>query len=428
MVALDVRGARSPAGFDDVGVEGALDEEGDLFAFTFLSLEHEVGGSGLEGADELAADDLALLLRVGDSGELGQELFARIDGDEADADRVDVVLFDLDAFVLTQQTVIDEDAGELVADGLVDERCGHGGVDSAGEAADDPTGADLLADEFDLFVDDGFVRPVGGEAGDVEQEVLEDLLPVLRVEDFGVPLHAGELLRRAFEGCDGGVRGGGEDVEAGGRLGDGVPVGHPDLVVARGLGQECSGLRHGDRGGSVFALIGLGYAAAEGGRHELEAVADAHRGHSEVEHRGVEVRGGGVVDARGATGEHDGHGVLRRELGRGRVVGDDLRVQAGFADAARDELGVLGAEIDDEDGGHLRALGLRHDPILSVGDRTPEFGSDGHLSAGAHASTSHLGEGGRRGHGRLGGGELGRPHHRGCARIGGPPRGGWVLS
>ena len=189
-----------------------------------------------------------------------------------------------------------------------------------------------------------------------------------------MPLHAGELLRRAFEGRDRGVRGGGEDVEAGGRLGDGVPVGHPHLVVLGGLGQECTGGGHGDRGRSVFALVRLGHAAAEGGRHELEAVADAHCGHAEVEHGGVEVRRCGVIDARRATGEHDGHGVLRRELGRGRVVGDDLRVQAGFADASRDELGVLRAEIDDEDRGHLCALGLRHDPILSVGDRTPEFG------------------------------------------------------
>src|SRR5699024_45239 len=136
VVALDVRCAGTAAGLDDIGVQGALDEEGDLLALV-LGLEHEVGGGGLEGADELAADDLALLLRVGDPGQLGQELLARVHGDQADADRGDVVLLDLGPFVLTQQAVVDEDAGELIADGLVHKRGGHRGVDASGQSADD---------------------------------------------------------------------------------------------------------------------------------------------------------------------------------------------------------------------------------------------------------------------------------------------------
>ena len=54
--------------------------------------------------------------------------------------------------------------------------------------------------------------------------------------------------------------------------------------------------------------------------------------------------------------------VLRRDLGgRGRVR-DDLAVDARFAHAARDQLRVLGAEVDDEDG----ALRM---PSRSVGQR-----------------------------------------------------------
>ena len=39
------------------------------------------------------------------------------------------------------------------------------------------------------------------------------------------------------------------------------------------------------------------------------------------------------------------------------AVGDDLRIDVGLADPARDELGVLGTEVDDEDRALPRAAG-----------------------------------------------------------------------
>ncbi len=70
VVRLDVRRAGTAAGLDDVGVERALDEELDLARVGVrrrgigAGFEHEGLGRRLERADELAADDLALLLRV----------------------------------------------------------------------------------------------------------------------------------------------------------------------------------------------------------------------------------------------------------------------------------------------------------------------------------------------------------------------------
>ncbi len=40
--------------------------------------------------------------------------------------------------------MVDEDAGELLADGLVDEDGGHGGIDAAGQPADHPLETHLL--------------------------------------------------------------------------------------------------------------------------------------------------------------------------------------------------------------------------------------------------------------------------------------------
>ena len=86
--------------------------------------------------------------------------------------------------------------------------------------------------------------------------------------------------------------------------------------------------------------------AAERGRHRLHAVADAEHRHAEVEQPRIDRRRAGLVDRRGPAGEDDPDRVARRDLGRGVSCGDDLGVDAALAHAARDQLRVLGAEVD----------------------------------------------------------------------------------
>ena len=78
----------------------------------------------------------------------------------SDAGGGDEVVLDLLDLAFAQQAVVDEHAGELVADGLVDEGGGDCGVDTAGQAADHFGVADLLADLGDLVLDDGGGVPV----------------------------------------------------------------------------------------------------------------------------------------------------------------------------------------------------------------------------------------------------------------------------
>src|ERR1700676_5036723 len=67
-------------GFDDVGVQSALDEVG-YFAVGFGGLEL-LGFFGKDG-DELAADAFALFFGVGDACELGQEAVGGVHADDA---------------------------------------------------------------------------------------------------------------------------------------------------------------------------------------------------------------------------------------------------------------------------------------------------------------------------------------------------------
>ena len=99
-----------PVALDDVRVGRSLHDVVDLA---------DLVGLGLEDANERFADDAALLLRVGHALKLRQEALGRIDVDEFDlhmaAERVDDAL----RLLAAHKAVVDEDAGELVADGLV---------------------------------------------------------------------------------------------------------------------------------------------------------------------------------------------------------------------------------------------------------------------------------------------------------------------
>jgi hypothetical protein len=101
-------------------------------------------------------------------------------------------------------------------------------------------------------------------------------------------------------------------------------------------------------GVAELALVGgLGGAAQLHG-HGLHAVADAQHRQAAVEHR-CGARGAPARGRFRAAGQDDALGAEGRDLGRVVVPGPDFAVHADLADAAGDQLGVLGAEIEDED-------------------------------------------------------------------------------
>ena len=103
---------------------------------------------------------------------------SRFDVDERDIVMVAEQADDLLGLVRAHQPVIDEDAGQLVADRLVDQHRRHRAVDAARQAADHPALADLRADLGDLGVAELGHRPVAGQAADVADEIGEQLAAV----------------------------------------------------------------------------------------------------------------------------------------------------------------------------------------------------------------------------------------------------------
>ena len=288
---------------------------------------------------------------IGDAGEAVEEAVGGVDVDQLDPHRAPERVGDLLALALAHQPGVDVDARELVADGAVHERRGDRRVDAAGERAQHPPVADLGADPRHLLVDHRRHRPVRRAAGPLVQEPPQDAHAVGRVDDLRVELHAVDAPLVGLEHGDGCVVGGRRGGEPGGDLGDGVEVAHPHVVdVGRVVGQ------HRRRGGAaqlrpaVLAAHPPADRAAELLGDELGAVADAEDRHAEVVDRRVERRGTLDVHALRTTGQDQRGRLAGGDLGGRDAVGHDLGEHRQLAHAAGDELGVLGAEVHDEDG------------------------------------------------------------------------------
>ena len=322
----------------------------------------------LEHADELLPDDLPLLLRIGHPGESREESLLRLHVDEGHVEVPGERLDDLLGLVLAEEPVVDEDAGELVADRLVHEERRDGRVDAARERAEDALRPDGGTDPLDLLLDDRGGRPGRRRAGDLVQEVLQDRLPVGRMHDLGVELHAVEPALPILERRDRRVRRRRGHRRPGRRRCDRVAVAHPHGLLGREVTEELRLLRL-ELGLAELREPGVGDLAAEVARHELHAVADAERRDAELEDRRVDLGSAVRVHGRGAAGKHERGRASREDPGSVEPVAHELRVHARLPHAASDQLAVLAAEVDDEDG---TVLALRKTGVRRVGFRPRE--------------------------------------------------------
>ena len=110
--------------------------------------------------------------------------------------------------------MIDEHAGELLADRLVDQHRGDGGIDAAGQPADHPALADLAADFLDRLVLEGAHGPVAGAARDLAHEIAQDGGAVRRVHDLEMELRGVEFARLVGDHGDRRVGRGADHAEA----------------------------------------------------------------------------------------------------------------------------------------------------------------------------------------------------------------------
>ena len=191
----------------------------------------------LKNLDERPADDFAFAFRVGDAFEPLQEQFRGVLVLQLDLEMAAEHLLHHLRLARAQHAVVDEDAGELVADGLVQQRRRHAGIHAAAQAENHLFPADLLADFGDGLLDVIAHRPAFAAAANLVDEIGQDFLPARRVDDFGMELQAEQFLRAVLDGGERRVFRDGDRLEATRQFCELVAVRVPDLELLRQIWQ-----------------------------------------------------------------------------------------------------------------------------------------------------------------------------------------------
>ncbi len=354
VMALDGDGlfALGAARLDHVGVDGALRQP--LRALGAVAFE--LGRLSLEHIDEQPADDLSFFLGIGHARQLAQEQLAGVHTNHLGVQLAREHVHHQVALVQAQQAVIDEHAGEVVADGAVNQRCRHRRIDSARQTEDDLLITDLRANALHRFSDVIAHDPVATAAADLSHKTCEHGPALHGVSDFGVKLHGVVTARLVGHARDGATRRGRHELEPRGHIGHLVAVAHPHFEHAVAFGRteildavEQPGVTAGAHFGiTKLAVVAPFHLAAQLRRHGLHAIANAQHGHAQIPHGLRRAQFVVFVSAAVAAREND---ALGRELAHesiAHIARVNFAVHLRLAHAAGDELRDLGAEVEDE--------------------------------------------------------------------------------
>ena len=182
MMALDVGRAFTTSRFNDIWIKSPLDKELDFVLMVIFS--DDVVGRFLEGPNELPSNCFPLGLGVRWIGEVRQSVQKSLmspNGFQLDAGSLDVVSFHLLPLALAQQTMIYENAPQLIAYCPMNECCGNGRINPARQSANNVTGPDCAADRLYRIFNNIAGRPRRLNLGVLIKEPFQDLLPIFRV-------------------------------------------------------------------------------------------------------------------------------------------------------------------------------------------------------------------------------------------------------
>ncbi len=230
-------------------------------------------------------------------------------------------------------------------------------VDAAGKTKHDLVLADLRPDALDRLADVVGHVPVRTRTADFAYEALQDRPTLLRVRHLGMELNAVELARLVRHPRDRARGVAGDRLEPGRQPDDFVAVTHPDVEQPMPFAVEPVLDAFEQPRVAPRANLGVAELAhrraldrpAELRGHRLHAVADPKHRHAKIPDHPGRPRCGRVVDRGRAAGQDDAARLELADEAVGDVVRVQLAVHVRLAHAPRDQLGVLRAEIEDQD-------------------------------------------------------------------------------
>ena len=260
------------------------------------------------------------------------------------------------AFVLAKQTVINKHAGELLANGTVNQSSGDRRVHTARQTENDffvtHLGTNLLDSLFHIVTHD----PGGFSLTDIQNETIEDLTALKRVSHFRVELHGIVMTGFVTHTGDRARRRRTHHLEAFGQDGNLIAVAHPHLHdgVAGFILEVFDTLEQ--FGIAVifhfcvteFALTDVFNLAAQLLSHGLHAVADTEDRYSGVKNGVADAIGAFLIGAHVRARQNDALRIEFTNKAFTDVVRMHFAVNMGFTDATGDKLRHLGTEVQNK--------------------------------------------------------------------------------
>src|SRR5438105_6368284 len=164
---------------DNIRVERALGQEVDSTEDARL-----LG----EDADELGANDASFFLGIGHTAQRAEK---SVDGVDVHQAHPKMPLEGIDhtlRLTAPQEAVIDEDAGQLIANGAMGKRGHDRRINPTRERADHAPRTHLTTDIADRLIDERRRRPVASAATDIAQKIADELRAETGVDDLRVEL------------------------------------------------------------------------------------------------------------------------------------------------------------------------------------------------------------------------------------------------
>ena len=183
------------------------------------------------------------------------------------------------------------------------------------------------------------------------KESSENVVATLGVHHFGVHLHRIEATGRVFHHRDGSQRGTRRDDESLRGTRDGVAVAHPHRALLGPLREQGRFALTRQGGAAVLTTTGRGHFPTELLGHELRAVANAEHRNAKLVDAGVKCGSRRLVDRLRSTRQDDRRGLTRRDVGRRDGRRDNLRIYVCFSHTPGNQLRVLRAKVNNENGG-----------------------------------------------------------------------------
>ena len=248
---------------------------------------------------------------------------------------------------LPQESVVHENAVKLPANRFGQKRGRHRGVHPAAETKNDTVRPDLFADLLDRAAHKGTHRPRALTAADLVQEVFEDFPAARRMGHLRVELQPVNVFPP--DNGVGTVLRGGHGFKSFGQTGDPIPMAVPNLQMFGQAGEQGAGPAAMQRATTIFAPGSPRHLPPELFDQKLHPIADAENGDAEVENAAIHLWCLGGINAGRTAAEDDPAWAEGENFPDRDGVGDDLGIDVGLADPAGNHLGVLGAEIKDQD-------------------------------------------------------------------------------